>query len=329
MPHRVTLLALEGCFASNILGTIDLFDVTNRIAARQAPSTKPIFTWQILSPDGQRVKASNGYFIMVDGSLNEAPTANTIMIPAFGSPRPHELIAALAHQSDLISWLQIQHQAGVAIAATCSGSFLLAESGLLNGHPATTSWWLADDFSQRYTQVNLDVASMLTDEQGLMCSGAGMSHLDLSLYLIEKIAGRDIAHLCARYTVLDEQRRSQAPYIILNHLRKYDPLIVKAEKWIQTHLAQDIRIEDIAAHVAVSPRTLIRHFKEATGDTPQGFVQKVRIETGKALLENTQLRLSEILTRLGYQDESTFRRTFKKFTALSPSDYRRRFGVKH
>lgn len=328
MPHRVTLLALEGCFASNILGAIDLFDVTNRLAARQEPDNPPIFTWQVLSPDGQPVKSSNGYFITVDGSLYEAPTANTIMIPAFGSPRPQELIAVLMRQSCLITWLQAQHQAGVAIAATCSGSFLLAESGLLNGRPATTSWWLADDFAKRYKQVNLDIASMLTDDQGLMCSGAGMSHLDLSLYLIEKIAGRDIAHQCARYTVLDEQRRSQAPYIILNHLRTHDPLITKAEKWIQENLDQDIRIEDIAAHVAASPRTLIRHFKEATGDTPQGFVRKLRIETGKALLENTQLRLSEILARLGYQDESTFRRTFKKYTALSPSDYRRRFGVK-
>jgi len=328
MSHRISLLALEGCFASNIMGAIDLFDTANRLAALRRHPSAPLFAWQVLSPDGQPATASNGYRIAVDSALEHAPTANTIMIPAFGSSQPRELMAALARQASLIPWLRAQHAAGVEIAATCSGSFLLAESGLLNDRRATTSWWLADEFARRYPQVDLDVASMLTDNDGVMCSGAGMSHLDLSLYLIEKIGGREIAHQCARYVVLDEQRRSQAPYIILNHLRSHDPLISRAEKWIQANLDQTIRIEDIAAQVTVSPRTLIRHFKDATGETPQAFVRKIRIETGKALLQNTTLRLSEIMTRLGYEDESTFRRTFKKYTDMSPRDYRRRFGIK-
>jgi transcriptional regulator GlxA family with amidase domain len=328
MSHRITLLALEGCFASNIAGAIDLFDTANRIASLNDSSLAPLFAWQVLSPDGQAARTSNGYQLTVDGSLAVASFAKTIMIPAFGSSRPRELVAALARNANLIPWLQAQYAAGVEIAATCSGSFLLAESGLLNGRRATTSWWLAEEFARRYAQVNLDIASMVTDVDGLMCSGAGMSHLDLSLYLIEKIAGREIAHQCARYVLLDERRQSQAPYIILNHIRTHDPLIIKAEKWVQTNLNQAICIEDIAAHVCVSPRTLIRHFKEATGDTPQAFVCKARIETGKALLENTNLRVSDIMTRLGYKDESTFRRNFKKYTSLSPRDYRRRFGIK-
>jgi transcriptional regulator GlxA family with amidase domain len=250
------------------------------------------------------------------------------MIPAFGSPRPRELLAAIAHHSNLMIWLKEQYAAGTEIAATCSACFLLAESGLLDGRRATTSWWLADDFAARYPRVNLDVSSMVTDDAGLICSGAGMSHLDLSLYLIQKIAGRELAHQCARYVVLEEQRHSQAPYIILNHLRHHDPLVIKAEKWIQDHLAECIRIEDIAMYVSVSPRTLVRHFKDATGDTPLTFVRKLRIETGKALLENTNLRVSEIQQRIGFEDESSFRRVFKKYTDLSPRDYRQRFGGK-
>lgn len=328
MSHRISLLALEGCFASNIMGAIDLFDTANRIAGLRRHPQAPLFAWQVLSIDGQPASASNGYRIAVDGALEGAPLAKTIIIPAFGSPQPQELVAALSSNASLIPWLRAQFETGVEIAATCSGSFLLAESGLLNGKRATTSWWLADEFARRYTEVDLDATCMVTDSDGVMCSGAGMSHLDLSLYLIEKIAGREIAHQCARYVVLDEQRRSQAPYIILNHIRTHDPLIIKAEKWIQANLDQTIRIEELAAHVTVSPRTLIRHFKDATGETPQAFVRKVRIETGKALLENTNLRLSEIMTRLGYEDESTFRRTFKKYTTLSPRDYRRRFGAR-
>ncbi|HKK06236.1 MAG TPA: helix-turn-helix domain-containing protein [Gammaproteobacteria bacterium] len=327
MSYRVTLLALEGCFASNVAGAIDLFDTANQVAARQDPSTEPIFTWQVLSPGGQPVRASSGCMLAVDGPVDGAPPARLIMIPAFGSPRPSQLAAAIGRYTDLIPWLRAQHEAGVAIAATCSGSFLLAESGLLDGRRATTSWWLADAFAERYANVDLDVTAMVTDNDDLLCSGAGMSHLDLSLHIIERVAGRDIAHQCARYVVLDDQRRSQAPYIILNHIRSHDPVVVKAEQWIRANLNRTLRVEDIAEQVAVSPRTLIRRFKEHIGDTPQAFVRKARIEAGKALLENTNLRLSEIVERLGYEDASTFRRAFKRYTDLSPRDYRRRFGA--
>jgi len=329
MSQLVTLLALEGCFASNIMGAIDLFNTANLVAARQDAYHAALFSWQVLSPDGRPATASNGYQIPVDGVIDNARQSAMIIIPAFGSPQPRVLLAALARNAKLIPWLQAQYAGGAEIASTCSGSFLLAESGLLNGRRATTSWWLADEFAQRYTKVHLDVTSMVTDADGLICSGAGMSHLDMTLYIIAKIAGRELANQCARYVVLDEQRLSQAPYMILNHIRTNDPLVIKAEKWIQANLDRNIRIEELAAHVTVSPRTLIRHFKEATGDTPQGFVRKVRIETGKALLVNTSMRLSEILARVGYEDESTFRRTFKKYTSLSPRDYRRRFGARH
>ena len=128
------------------------------------------------------------------------------------------------------------------------------------------------------------------------------------MYLIEKYGSRELARLCAKYVVLDNRRRPQAPYTILHHLRTEDRLIIKAEKWMKANLRKTITIEDIAAHVAVSPRTLARRFK--------------------ALLENTGLRMDEILDRIGYADESACRRLFKKHTSLSPRDYRRRFGIR-
>lgn len=169
---------------------------------------------------------------------------------------------------------------------------------------------------------------MLTESDRLVCAGTGMSHLDLALHLIERQGGRDLARLCARYAVLEHQRRSQAPYVILNHARHHDPMILKAEKWIKANLRHDIGLDDMAAHVAVSPRTLTRHFKESTGDSPQVFVQKLRIEMSKALLEGTRLRMDAILERIGYSDDRAFRRLFRKYTSLSPRECRRRFGVK-
>ena len=326
MAHRITLLALDECFASSITGAIDLFNTANIVARRL--EREPLFEWQVLSLDGRPVRASNGYSLTVDGALENAPPAKVVMIPAFGSPQPEQLMVAVKRHAALLPWLIKQYESGATLTASCSGSFLLAESGLLEGRPATTSWWLADAFRKRYPKANLYLACMLTDGGRLMCSGSGMSHLDLALHLIERFAGRDIARVCAKYTVLDDQRRPQAPYIILNHARNYDPLITKAEKWLKANLRKQIGMKELAAEVAVSPRTLARRFRQSTGDSPQVFLQKLRVETGKALLENTALRMDQILERIGYDDDSAFRRLFRKHTSLSPREYRRRFGVR-
>lgn len=327
MAHRVTLLALDDCFASNVVGTIDMFGTANLVAGQLDPPRPGVFEWQVLSADGRPVRSSNGYRLPVDGAVDEAPPASVIVIPAFGSPQPELLAAALSRQSGLLPWLRTQYESGATLASTCNASFLLAESGLLDGRPATTSWWLAPTFARRYPKVHLDVSSMLTESERLICAGTGMSWLDLTLHLIEQFGGRDLARLCAKYAVLDNRRRSQAPYIILNHARRYNPLVVRAEQWIKANLDRDLGVEEIAAHVAVSPRTLSRHFNECTGDSPRVFVQKLRVETSKALLEGTRLRLDAILERVGYTDGSAFRRLFRRYTGLSPRQYRERFGI--
>ena len=327
MTHRITLLALEGCFASNLIGFIDLLYTANIVAVRAAPARKPVFEWTVLSLDGRAVRASNGCMLAVDGRIGRRRAGKVIVVPAFGSPQAGPLLEAVKRHELLLPWLRAQHKAGATLAATCSGSFLLAESGVLDGKPATTSWWLAQAFAERYPKAKLDLAAMVTHGNRVVCSGAGMSHLDLALHLIERFAGRDIARACARYTVLDDQRRSQAPFMILDHVHSYDPLITRAERWMKANLRRHINVGQIAAQVAVSPRTLDRRFKQCTGDSPQIYLQKLRVEAGKALLENTRLRMSEVLERIGYGDESTFRRLFKRHTSLSPRDYRRRFGV--
>ncbi len=327
MAHRVTLLALDDCFASNVIGTMDMLGTANLVAGQLDPPRAAVFEWQVLSVDGEPVRASNGHPVAVDGAIEGSPPASVIVIPAFGSPRPEEHIAAIRREARLLPWLRTQYANGTTLASTCSASFLLAESGLLDGRPATTSWWLAPAFAERYPNVHLDISSMLTHSDRLVCAGTGMSWLDLTLHLIEQYGGRDLARLCARYTVLDSRRRSQAPYIILNHARRYHPVVVKAERWIKANLHRELAVEDIAAEVAVSPRTLSRHFRECTGDSPSIFVQKLRVETGKALLEGTRLRLDAILERVGYRDDSAFRRLFKRYTGLSPRQYRERFGI--
>jgi transcriptional regulator GlxA family with amidase domain len=321
------LLALEECFASSITGPLDLFNTANLLAPRLGTAPLPVFEWQVLSTDGASVRATNGYRIDVDGDLDQAAGTHVIMIPAFGSPEPDQLVQAVRKQERLLGWLRSQYESGATVAASCSGTFLLAESGLLDNRLATTSWWLAPIFAHRYPNARLDWMCMLTDQDRLLCAGAGMSYLDLTLHVISQRAGRELARLCAKYTVLDDERRSQAPYMILDHVRSHDPLITRAEKWLKTKLCERVSIEEMAAHLAVSPRTLARRFQKSTGSSPSAFVEQLRVEMSKALLENTALRMGEILDRIGYNDDSAFRRLFRRHTGLSPREYRKRFGI--
>jgi len=327
MAHRIAIVALDDCFASNVVGLVDLLHSANLIAAQCDPPLDSMFEWQVLSSDGRPVRASNGYTLAVDGAVNGRWQAKVVVVPAFSIAHPRQLEAKLARERGLVRWLQAQFRSGATIAAVCSGSFLVAESGLLNRKPATTTWWLAPLFEQRYPRVALDPSSMLTDADRLICCGTGMSHVDLGLYLVERYGSPELARLCAKYVVLDSRRRSQAPYMILNHVRTYNPVILKAEKWIKANVRRSITVEAIARHVAVSQRTLLRLFKESTGASPLAFVQKVRIEASKALLENTRLRIDEIVDRVGYTDDGAFRRLFRKHTNMSPRAYRIRFGA--
>jgi transcriptional regulator GlxA family with amidase domain len=299
----------------------------NLIAAQRKPPLDTVFEWQVLSSDGKPVRASNGYTLAVDGAVDGGWRAKVVVVPAFSISHPEQLEAKLARERRLVPWLQAQFRAGATIASVCSGSFLVAESGLLDQRPATTTWWLAPLFEQRFPRVALDPSLMLTDAERIICCGTGMSHVDLGLYLVETYGSRELARLCAKFVVLDSPRRSQAPYTILNHVRTYNPVILKAEKWIKANLRRSITVDDIARHVAVSQRTLLRHFKESTGGSPLAFVHKLRIETSKALLENTRLRIDEIVDRVGYTDDGAFRRLFKKHTNMSPREYRIRFGA--
>jgi transcriptional regulator GlxA family with amidase domain len=150
--------------------------------------------------------------------------------------------------------------------------------------------------------------------------------VDLTLYLIEKFAGRELANICARYIVMDNRRPPQTPEFVRHHAQTHDPLITKAEKWMRANLRQDLRVADVAKQVAVSERTLIRRFQKATGASPQAYLQRLRLEAGKALLANSAYRIDQILERIGYRDDGAFRRQFKRYTNLSPREYRRRFG---
>ena len=328
MPFRVSLIAFDDCLASGVIGALDLLHAANAIAPRLQPHALATFTAQILTPDGRPVRAASGVTLTPDSALADAPPAQAIVVPGISLIEPEALLAAIDRLSPLSDWLRAQHEAGAWLAASCSGTFLLAQAGLLDGRDAATTTWFADLFEWRYPKVCLVRDATLATGPRLASAGGAFAYIDLVLHVIESLAGRELARACARFVVLDNRRGPQAPALIPHHTQAHDPLITKAERWMRANMTRAIRVQDIAAHAAVSARTLMRRFKAHTGDGPLAYLQKLRLETGKVLLTNTDYRLGQILERIGYHDESAFRRLFKRDTNLSPREYRRRFGGK-
>ena len=327
MTFRVAVLAFDDCHASGVFGSLDLLHAANAVAVRLAPGTASPFATQVLSPDGAAVRAANGYRLAVDGALDGAH-AEVVIVPGIAVLDPPALCAAVERLAPVSRWLAARHTEGAWLAAACSAPFLLAQAGLLDGHTATTTTWFAQLFEQRYPAVKLDASVALAESGRLVTSGGAFSYIDLTLHLVERIAGRELARALARYVVLDNRRETRTVELIPHHVRHHDPLILKAEKWMRAHLRADIGVNDIASHVAVSARTLVRRFKERTGESPSAYLQRLRLETSKALLVGTNYRIEQIPERVGYQDESAFRRLFKKYVGLSPREYRQRFAAR-
>jgi transcriptional regulator GlxA family with amidase domain len=228
--------------------------------------------------------------------------------------------------------LRRQHERGALIAANCSATFLLAETGLLDHRAATTSWWLTRAFRQRYPLVDLRSNETVTEQDGLLCSGAATAYLSLALRLVEKFAGPGIAAATAKTMLIDTNQLSQAPYKVLtmqNNLPHADQLVQQAQRWMERRLRQPFTLGDLAGELGVSERTLIRRFKQALGSTPVGHLQTLRIEFAKSLLETTVLTVDAVSERVGYIDPSSFRRLFKRETGLAPREYHQRFARRH
>ena len=236
-----------------------------------------------------------------------------------------ELDEYLSRNVPLLKWLGSQGKSSPMIATHCSGVALLAEAGLLEGKKVTTAWFLARELKKRYPGSNFQSSALLQKSSTLITGGATSAINDVVLAMVERFAGAHYSRLLAKYMLLDNQRSNQAPYAILSDISTEDDVILRATKWLRQNLAIDFCVDDIATEVGVSARTLIRRVRNGINESPQSLTQKLRIEKSKVLLETTGLPLIEIVARVGYSDESAFRRIFSRLVGQSPIEYRRRF----
>jgi len=319
---KVTILAPYNTMATTIFGPMDILNQAGRLwnHVKGIPQT-PFFDVTIASPDGKPIRSVNNILIQPHCSIQEIDRTDLIII---SSATYIEKILEL--NPELIPWLKHHFDQGTHIASICTGVFLLAETGLLDNKSATLHWGFTELFRKKYPQIKLEQDQMYLDHGRLYCSAGVNAGMDLSLYLVEKFCGRQAAVESAKTMVLDLGRKKQIPYdCSLSTKNHGDPLIVQAQEWIEQHQTKVIDYEWLAKEFRMSRRSLERRFKQAVGVTPLGYLQKLRVEHAKHLLEEGTWTFNEITYQVGYEDISFFRKIFVRLTGLRPKEYQQRF----
>jgi len=335
-PDRTTavctavLLGYDECQGSAVGSMVEALDIANMYGAHGEQPVSPTFRWHVVSPDGKPAKAMGGVQLDVEAALGEISHADLVFVPGLhytgDIPRFAAQIAALALACG--DWLAEQHRNGALLAASCAGAFVLAEAGLLDGRKATTSWWLGKLFGARYPRVRLCEGELVTRDGRILTSGAFTACLDLALQVVEYFGGPALALPCAKVMLIDARRDSQFPYMTLQaRFQHSDDVVMRAESRIRAHVRQGVSVESLSRELGVSTRTLNRRFHEALGRTPTQYLQEVRVEGAKRLLETTSFSFEEIMERVGYGDASSFRRLFERLTKVTPKQYRRMFSI--
>jgi len=227
----------------------------------------------------------------------------------------------------LMDWIVEQYKNGAEVASLCSGAFMLASTGLLEGKTCSTHWVHANNFRNSFPNVNLKEDKLITDEHGIYTNGGAYSFLNLIIYLIEKYYDRQTAIYCSKIFQVEIDRQSQSPFTIFSTQKNHDDdVIKKAQEYLEGNLQDKISIEDLSTKFAIGRRHFDRRFIKATGNTPVEYSQRVKIESAKKALETTRKNVNEVMYEVGYSDLKTFREIFRKITGMSPLEYKRKYN---
>lgn len=227
----------------------------------------------------------------------------------------------------IISWIEKRYKMGADVASMCSGAFMLAASGILNGKTCSTHWAHSETFRNSFPDVDLKQEQLITDESGIYTNGGAYSFLNMALFLVEKYYDKPTAIYCSKMFQIDVDRQSQSSFAIFSGQKKHsDDLILKAQAYIEKNYRDKISIEFLSEKFSVGRRSFDRRFIKATNITPLDYLQRVKIEAAKKALEGTRKTVTEVMYDVGYIDTKAFREVFSRVTGMSPVDYKSRYN---
>ena len=314
----VCVVLLDDGYASTSLMPIEVFHSAGALWRElKGESPEPRFRVTTASIDGRPARSPyGGMRISPETSIAAVTKSDIVIVPTSGLQLDEKLI----ENSALLPWLRKHYAAGAYIAGVCMGAAYLAEAGLLDGKRATTHWAAAADIMRRWPKVDWQPGLFVTEDSRLLCSGGLTAAADVSLYLVEKLCGHEIAVQTAKALLLTMPRTHQSGYAVLPLSPPHaDDRIRAVEAFIQEHFQENHSNDILAEQARMSERAFLRRFKAATGRAPAGYLQAVRVEAAKAMLEREASTVQTISEAVGYQDATFFRALFKRETGMTPS----------
>ena len=317
---RIHILALNGVFDTGLAAVLDAFGTANTLAEMTGISSLR-FQMKVVGLR-RTIATAQGLRVPVTAAAR-AHTPDAVVMPAVSHFMPEPLVQALGTSEvrEAGAVLRKWSRRGALTAAACVGTFVLAEAALLDGEEATTTWWLAPLFRQRYPRVRLDESRIIVQSNAVVTAGAALSHLDLALTLIRR-ASPELANLTAKYLVVDE-RSSQSIYSVPNHLAHADPLVEQFERWARRRLADGFSLDQAAEALATSKRTLARRMQSVLGKSPLAFFQDLRIERAVHLLKTSHSSVDQIAAEVGYAEGVTLRALLRRRLGRGVREIRR------
>ena len=316
---RVFVLALDSVFDLGLSAVLDAFQTANELAEMSGFSGER-FDVKIVGVR-KSAKTSQGLTVPLQTAGPKSP--DCVVVPAIGFKMPEALEAALARPDiqDAAAILQEWNRKGAMMTAACIGTFVMAESGLLDRQRATTTWWLVPMFRRRYPSVSLDESQMIVKSGRFVTAGAALSHMDLALWIIRGVSPK-LASLTAKYLIVDS-RPTQSAYALTDHLVHSDLLVQRFEAWARARLMHGFDLNEAAKAVASSKRTLARHMQAVLGKSPLSYFQSLRVERAVHLLKTSDASVDEVAARVGYADATTLRNLLRRRLKIGIKEIRR------
>jgi transcriptional regulator GlxA family with amidase domain len=319
---KVGIVAYDGCTPSMIAGVLDILSFAND--QHKADRKGELFDVYIITETGQPANGFSKFPINAQRSFKTKSEYDLIYIPGFVG----ELDNILLHQKKLIIWLGKQYQKGVTLAAACNGNFLLAETGALDKRKATTHWSLINTFKQRYNTITVEPEKIVIDNGSVLSAAGVTAYFNLAIALVERYGSKDLALASAKVFLVDSGRKIQTPYQMFHVTKNHgDDEVIQVQEWLEANYTKTVTLDKMTQVCNLTKKTLTRRFKKVTGDSPMSYLQKIRIENAKRMLESKKLAFNEITWRVGYNDISSFHKVFKSETGLTPIEYRSKFSL--
>jgi transcriptional regulator GlxA family with amidase domain len=324
MKHLSIVIPEGHLILDTIVGTLNLFKMANSYSRRIGKTQEDVFDIDLVALNKEPITLHKFFQVQPTKTIDEVEKTNLIIITSIVG----NIEKALTKNEPIIDFIKKQRiKNGSEIVSLCRSAFILAETGLLNGKSCATHWEEHQRFQQKYSKINLLPEKIISEDNGIYSSGGAYSFLNMILYLIEKFYGREVAIWCSKMGEIEFDRMNQNQFVIFNGQKDHsDEAIKAAQNYIEEHFEKKINVEALAKRFAISNRNFIRRFKKATQNTPFEYIQRVKVEAAKKRFETSTLHINEVMYDVGYNDEKAFRKTFKKFTGLSPLEYRKKFN---